>query len=135
MNPFIAFCLYVAARVFVQYLKKMPNDQEVRQSLEFLLAAMRVIQGKNPLTESFIVQLKMDIEGSGLNILVENLDYSLQYVEGRVRRFRPSIILFKPRVVNTNVLTDLSTGFNPSTGRFWHRKTYMFPHLQHLRDV
>ena len=68
MNPFMAFCLYVAARVFVQYLKKMPNDQEIRQSLEFLLTAMQALQRKNPLTESFLVQLKMDIEGSGLGV-------------------------------------------------------------------
>ena len=80
----MAFCLYVAARVFVQYLKKMPDDQEVRQSLEFLLAAMRVIQRKTPLTESFLVQLTMDIEGSGLDFSLHNPDYSSQYVSGRV---------------------------------------------------
>lgn len=68
MNPFMAFCLYVAARVFVQYLKKTPNDQEIRQSLEFLLAVMQAIQRKNPLTESFLTQLKMDIEGNGLDV-------------------------------------------------------------------
>lgn len=84
MNPFMAFCLYVAARVFVQYLKKMPDDQEVGQSLEFLLAAMRAIQRKNPLTESFLVQLNMDIEGSGLDTFLHNPDYSSQYANGRV---------------------------------------------------
>lgn len=84
MNPFMAFCLYVAARVFVQYLQKMPDDQEVRQSLEFLLAAMRVIQRKNPLAESFLVQLNVDIEGSGLDILMPNPDYTSRYVEGMV---------------------------------------------------
>lgn len=84
MNPFMAFCLYVAARVFVQYIKKMPDDQEVRQSLEFLLAAMRAIQRKNPLSESFLVQLKMDIEGNGLDDFLQNPDYSPQYVEGKV---------------------------------------------------
>ena len=80
----MAFCLYVAARVFVQYLKKMPDDHEVRQSLEFLLAAMRAIQRKNPLSESFLVQLNMDIEGSGLDFSSHNPDYSSQYVSGRV---------------------------------------------------
>lgn len=86
MNPFMAFCLYVAARVFVQYLKSTPEDQEVRQSLEFLLAAMRAIQRKNPLTESFLVQLNMDIEGSGLDIFLHNPDYSSQYMDGKVSR-------------------------------------------------
>lgn len=84
MNPFMAFCLYVAARVFVQYLKKMPDDQEVSQSLEFLLAAMRAIQRKNPLTESFLVQLNMDIEGSGLDTFLRHPDYTSQYVDGMV---------------------------------------------------
>lgn len=83
MNPFMAFCLYVAARVFVQYLKTTPDDQEVRQSLEFLLAAMRAIQRKNPLTESFLVQLNVDIEGSGLDVVLHNPDYSSQYMDGR----------------------------------------------------
>lgn len=84
MNPFMSFCLYVAGRVFVQHLKKVPDDQEVRQSLEFLLAAMQAIQRKNPLTESFLVQLNVDIEGSGLNIFIHNPDYTSQYVEGMV---------------------------------------------------
>ena len=82
MNPFMAFCLYVAARVFVQYLKKMPNDQEILQSLEFLLAAMQALQRKNPLTESFLVQLKMDIEGSGLDVSFHNP--ASQYLEETV---------------------------------------------------
>ena len=88
----MAFCLYVAARVFVQYLKTMPDDQEVRQSLEFLLAAMRAIQGKNPLTESFLIQLKMDIEGSGLDTFIQNPDFSSKYVEGVVSSLRHFII-------------------------------------------
>ncbi len=81
MNPFMAFCLYVAARVFVQYLKKMPDDQEVQQSLDFLLAAMRAIQRKNPLSESFLLQLKTDIEMSGLDSFLHDTS---RYVEGRV---------------------------------------------------
>lgn len=66
MNPFISFCLYVAARVFVQYLKSRPKDEQVRSSLQFLLSAMHAIKRKNPLTESFIVQLDVDLEGAGL---------------------------------------------------------------------
>ena len=81
----MAFCLYVAARVFVQYLKKMPDDQEVQQSLDFLLAAMRAVQRKNPLSESFLLQLKTDIEMSGLDTFLHNPDYTSRYVEGRVR--------------------------------------------------
>ena len=68
MNPFIAFCLYVASRVFVQYLKSRREDAAVKSSLHFLLAAMQVLKIKNPLTESFLVQLDVDLEGSGLDI-------------------------------------------------------------------
>ncbi|KAM0723098.1 hypothetical protein Q7P37_001298 [Cladosporium fusiforme] len=66
MNPFISFCLYVAARVFVQYLKSRPKDNQIRTSLQFLLSAMHAIKRKNPLTESFLVQLDVDLEGAGL---------------------------------------------------------------------
>ena len=66
MNPFISFCLYVAARVFVQYLKSRPKDTQIRASLQFLLSAMQAIKRKNPLTESFLVQLDVDLEGAGL---------------------------------------------------------------------
>ncbi|KAI5819766.1 C6 transcription factor Prf [Pyronema omphalodes] len=61
MNPFIAFCLYVAARVFVQYLKQYPNDPSAKSSLEFLLTLMHHLKKKNPLTESFLVQLDVDL--------------------------------------------------------------------------
>lgn len=67
MNPFISFCLYVAARVFVQYLRSRPNEQQVRASLQFLLSAMQALRRKNPLTESFIAQLDVDIESSGVD--------------------------------------------------------------------
>ncbi len=76
MNPFMAFCLYVAARVFIQFLKKIPNNFEIRASLDLLLTAMRVLQRKNPLTESFLIQLYLDIEGSGLDIAFHHPDYS-----------------------------------------------------------
>jgi hypothetical protein len=64
MIPFMAFCLYVAARVFVQYLKSRPEDEQVRASLQFLLTAMGHMKKKNPLTESFLVQLDVDLHGS-----------------------------------------------------------------------
>ncbi|KAJ4341891.1 hypothetical protein N0V87_001556 [Didymella glomerata] len=66
VNPFISFCVYVAARVFVQYLKTRPNDQQMNSSLQFLLQAMQALRRKNPLTESFLVQLDLDLEGAGI---------------------------------------------------------------------
>ncbi len=68
MNPFIAFSLYVAARVFVQYLKAHTDDAAVISSLQFLLSAMQALKGKNPLTGSFLAQLDVDLESSGLKI-------------------------------------------------------------------
>lgn len=62
MNPFISFCLYVAARVFVQYLKSKPEDSSVQDALRFLLSAMNALKKRNPLTESFLVQLDVDLE-------------------------------------------------------------------------
>jgi hypothetical protein len=69
MNPFISFCVYVAARVFVQYLKTRPKDQQMNSSLQFLLQAMQALRRKNPLTESFLVQLDLDLESAGLQTL------------------------------------------------------------------
>jgi hypothetical protein len=66
MNPFVSFCLYVAARVFVQYLKSRPDDSQTGDSLRFLLSAMNALKKKNPLTESFLVQLDVDLEGLGM---------------------------------------------------------------------
>ncbi|KAJ9157378.1 Fungal specific transcription factor [Pleurostoma richardsiae] len=68
MNPFTAFCLYVAARVFVQYLKSRPDDSQTADSLRFLLAAMNAMKRRNPLTESFLVQLDVDLEALGMRI-------------------------------------------------------------------
>ncbi|KAL1883883.1 hypothetical protein VTK73DRAFT_7671 [Phialemonium thermophilum] len=62
MNPFICFCLYVAARVFVQYLKSRPEDSQTADSLRFLLSAMNALKRRNPLTESFLVQLDIDLQ-------------------------------------------------------------------------
>jgi len=66
MNSFISFCLYVAARVFVQYLKIRPGDDQGKSSLQFLLTAMEALKRKNPLTSSFLVQLEADMQECGL---------------------------------------------------------------------
>ncbi|KAL8932512.1 MAG: hypothetical protein Q9211_006272 [Gyalolechia sp. 1 TL-2023] len=72
MNPFIAFCLYVAARVFIHILKKNPNEAEIRSSLELLLAAMQQFKTTNPLSESFLIQLGLDLQGTGMHYLLQN---------------------------------------------------------------
>lgn len=83
MNPFISFCLYVAARVFVQYLKTRPGDEQVRSSLQFLLTAMTHLKDKNPLTESFLVQLDVDLTGS-LDAPVNNSKFPYGLKKGQV---------------------------------------------------
>lgn len=85
MNPFVAFCVYVAARVFVQFLKRTPDDQEIRASLEFLLSAMQALKRRNPLSESFLIQLGLDIEGTGLDVLLQNPEMSSSMMKGTVR--------------------------------------------------
>ncbi|OJD38624.1 c6 transcription factor [Diplodia corticola] len=66
MNPFISFCVYVAARVFVQYLKNRPGDGQMNNHLQFLLQAMQALKKRNQLTESFLAQLDLDLVGSGI---------------------------------------------------------------------
>ncbi|KAK4986315.1 hypothetical protein LTR66_007907 [Elasticomyces elasticus] len=85
-NPFLAFCLYVAARVFVQYLKSRPRDEQVKTSLLFLLSAMQALRRKNPLTESFLIQLDVDLEGAGLEDLRMRLATQTQAQTARAPR-------------------------------------------------
>ncbi|KAJ5168279.1 uncharacterized protein N7482_003873 [Penicillium canariense] len=66
LNPFMSFCLYISARVFVQYLKSRPDDSTVYSSLQFVVSALNAMKSKNPLTESFLVQLDVDLEGTGI---------------------------------------------------------------------
>lgn len=84
MNPFLAFCLYVAARVFVQYLKFRPQDEQMISSLQFLMAAMNALKKKNPLTESFLAQLDVDLEGMGIDVGQKAPDYSKAQVSSHV---------------------------------------------------
>ena len=76
MNPYLVFCLYVSARVLVQYLKDNNQDEETKNSLEFLLTAMAALRKKVPLAESFMIQLQLDIESNGLDLFLHNPDFS-----------------------------------------------------------
>lgn len=85
----MAFCLYVAARVFIQCLKKVPDQQEWRASLEFLMNAMNALKRRNPLSESFLMQLTLDIEGTGLDDLLQGAEFSSSMMKGVVRDIPP----------------------------------------------
>lgn len=52
----------------MQYLKSRPDDSQTVDSLRFLLAAMGALKRRNPLTESFLVQLDVDLEALGMRI-------------------------------------------------------------------
>ncbi|EFX04748.1 c6 zinc finger domain containing protein [Grosmannia clavigera kw1407] len=52
----------IMPRVFVQFLKTRPDQSTTVDSLRFLLTAMGALKRKNPLTESFLVQLDVDLE-------------------------------------------------------------------------
>ncbi|RAL17233.1 putative C6 transcription factor Prf [Aspergillus homomorphus CBS 101889] len=64
MSVLTPFCVYVAARVFVQYLKFRPDDSAARSSLQFVFSALHLLKTKNPLAESFIFQLDLDTAGT-----------------------------------------------------------------------
>lgn len=72
----------------MQFLKKNSVEEESRASLEFLLNSMNVLKRRNPLSESFLMQLTVDIEGTGLDSLLRNLDFSSSMMKGPVRIFK-----------------------------------------------
>ena len=122
MNPFMAFCLYVAARVFVQYLKVSPEDTDVKQSLEFLLTAMAALRRKNPLSESFMIQLNLDIDASGLDILLHNPDFSSLVKEKLKGSCAPGLA---PESQDTNGQSDpAATSPHPADVRIPNSRIY-----------
>ena len=68
MHPFTAFTLYVAARVFIQFLKSLPDDSKMIDSLRFVLSALNALKRRNPVTESFLFQLDVELEALGTRI-------------------------------------------------------------------
>lgn len=55
----------------MQYLKSRPADEQIKSSLYFMLSAMYAMKRKNPLAESFLVQLDVDLEAAGLDEMRE----------------------------------------------------------------
>ncbi|KAK5797763.1 hypothetical protein VI817_004054 [Penicillium citrinum] len=89
LNPFMSFCLYISARVFVQYLKSRPDDSTVHSSLQFVVSALNAMKSKNPLTESFLVQLDVDLEGTGIKA-VDNYKPTVSHAASVLHRYCPS---------------------------------------------
>jgi hypothetical protein len=68
MNSWMGFCLYVAAGVFIQDQRNDDAHPQSITNLEFVLAAMRAIGNRHPITNHFTAQLELDIESSGLKV-------------------------------------------------------------------
>ncbi|TVY75878.1 Citrinin biosynthesis transcriptional activator ctnR [Lachnellula suecica] len=64
MNSWIGFCLYVAAGVFLSNTKSEDAHPQSIANLEFLLAAMRALSKRHPITTHFVAQLELDIQAS-----------------------------------------------------------------------
>ncbi|KAK9390863.1 fungal-specific transcription factor domain-containing protein [Lipomyces mesembrius] len=75
-NSFMSFCVYIAARCFVQALRTSPDglDPATRARLEFLLTALDNMKEDVPIAQSFLLQLEVDIAnllGEGCSVLEE----------------------------------------------------------------
>ncbi|KAK6335571.1 hypothetical protein TWF696_002341 [Orbilia brochopaga] len=113
MNPFVSFCLYVAARVFVQYLKSNPNDDNIRSSLDFLISAMGHLKKLNPLTESFLVQLDVDMMGS-MDTPANNSRFPYGLKKGAAEIYVPNEMMMAETLSGLTPSGSSSTGKSPS---------------------
>ena len=80
MNPFVSFCVYVAARVYIQHLKLHPDDTEAHSAFQFFRSVINTLKATNPLAESFLFQLDVDSEGrsfEGLRLPTNNFPISM----------------------------------------------------------
>ena len=84
MNPFIPFFIFLAARVFIQHVKLHPNDHDTASSIRFLLSAMTAMQVMNPLAASFLVQLDVELEGTGLEAHSDEARYHPRFDKSAV---------------------------------------------------
>ena len=84
MNPFLPFCVFVATRVLIHHVKGRPNDLDTASSVRFLLSAMTVLQAMNPLAASFLVQLDVELEGTGLEAHPNDARYQPRFEKSAV---------------------------------------------------
>ncbi|KAL8640412.1 MAG: hypothetical protein Q9228_002662 [Teloschistes exilis] len=131
MNPFLAFCLYVAARVFIHVLKKSPNEGQIRSSLEFVVVAMQQFKKINPLSDSFLIQLSLDLEGTGMDFLLQNVSHSsaaLHMMEKHVSIPEISVIYDLARSADlVQRKFETSIGCGPPKTEIKDGKKHMYP--------
>jgi len=66
MNSWMGLCLYVAAGVFIQDQRSDDRHAQSIPNLERILAALKAIGNRHPITKHFTAQLELDIESSGI---------------------------------------------------------------------
>ncbi|OGM50656.1 C6 transcription factor Prf [Aspergillus bombycis] len=80
VNPFLSFCVYVAARVYIQHLKLDPENTEAHSAFQFFRSVIHTLKATNPLAESFLFQLDVDSQGGsfeGLRLPTNNFPVSM----------------------------------------------------------
>jgi hypothetical protein len=67
IGPWLSFCLYLAARVYIQALQQPDHTfrNEHQKTLEQIMQKLRLLQVKSPYTATLILQLERDYVGSG----------------------------------------------------------------------
>ncbi|KAK9237542.1 hypothetical protein V1525DRAFT_432612 [Lipomyces kononenkoae] len=101
LDAFMSFCVYIAARCFVQALRTSPDglDPGTRSRLDFLLTALDNMKDDMPIAQSFLLQLEVDMA----NLLDEE---SEAMVDCRVPKLSPSSIL--SMVSDSEMPSDIS---------------------------
>ena len=84
----------------MQHLKARPDDLAARSSLEFILSALNALKAKNPLAESFLVQLEVDLEGMGFQGARTKTDIPFP----RYKEVRPPCLL----LFDLDIIVDFS---------------------------
>ena len=62
MNLFTPRCLYAAARVCVNTIKRLTGDARLLETLQFLLGTLNSVRGTNPLVDFFVNQVSHDLK-------------------------------------------------------------------------
>ncbi|CAD6505332.1 BgTH12-00823 [Blumeria graminis f. sp. triticale] len=76
MVPWVGFCLYVAAGIFLNDLKSESPNSHSLTNLDQILIAMRSIGAYHTITKGFLTQCELDIEAIGKNRFGRDLNES-----------------------------------------------------------
>lgn len=103
-------------------MKSRPSDEQVKSSLLFMLSAMYAMKRKNPLAESFLIQLDVDLEAAGLDEMRTLSSESIYFTDAKCQGLFPSEqVMPNGKVRNTPVTfgnNGIAIHTNPTTPRF-----------------